>query len=227
MPTTKSPPAAPEHLDALGLGIRAELVLVEVAYERMVDSALRCGDLLIEAKAQLPHGEWKPWLRENFWIVDRHSGRREKRGYHTAVSYMRLARKRAEVERAQPSSLRTAFSILKGATDPPPFVRYPNPHPVNIYVSSLDVTMRERRAAGVPLYEPWQQWDVHRDAGRNGEQTRVYLGPPRRWRRCEHCAFHGAPGDSDAGCARCAGTGWERNPEALAASRSSGPPAGA
>ena len=44
--------------------------------------ALRCGDLLIKAKATVPHGGWLPWLRQNIAFSDR-----------TAQAYMRLAAK--------------------------------------------------------------------------------------------------------------------------------------
>jgi hypothetical protein len=42
--------------------------------------AIEVGELLIEAKATLPHGKWLPWLRENLPFSDR-----------TAQAYMRLA----------------------------------------------------------------------------------------------------------------------------------------
>lgn len=45
-----------------------------------VEHAIRAGDLLIEAKAQVRHGEWLPWLAENFPASER-----------LAQSYMRLA----------------------------------------------------------------------------------------------------------------------------------------
>ena len=50
---------------------------------------MKCGDLLIEAKAKFgQHGQWLPWLeRECGGISDR-----------TARRYMQLARGRAEIE---------------------------------------------------------------------------------------------------------------------------------
>jgi hypothetical protein len=52
-----------------------------------VAHAMHAGDLLIEAKEQLGHGEWLPWLKTNFPFSDR-----------TARLYMQVARRRAELE---------------------------------------------------------------------------------------------------------------------------------
>ena len=45
-----------------------------------MNHALRCGDLLIKAKATVRHGGWLPWLRQNIAFSDR-----------TAQGYMRLS----------------------------------------------------------------------------------------------------------------------------------------
>jgi Protein of unknown function (DUF3102) len=49
---------------------------------------MAAGDLLIEAKAQLKHGQWLPWLRENCLISER-----------TAQLYMRCAKSREDTEK--------------------------------------------------------------------------------------------------------------------------------
>jgi hypothetical protein len=48
---------------------------------------MAAGDLLLEAKAQLPHGQWAEWLEANCAASAR-----------TARAYMQLAKQRAEVE---------------------------------------------------------------------------------------------------------------------------------
>jgi hypothetical protein len=52
-----------------------------------VTNGIAAGELLIEAKAQLQHGQWLPWLRDNVNISER-----------TAQLYMRLAKNRTEIE---------------------------------------------------------------------------------------------------------------------------------
>jgi len=42
---------------------------------------MAAGDLLTQAKAQVPHGQWLPWLAEHCAIAER-----------TAQAYMRVAR---------------------------------------------------------------------------------------------------------------------------------------
>jgi N6-adenosine-specific RNA methylase IME4 len=67
----------------LAARIRAE----HVAMQRGVEHAMRAGDLLLEAKAQLRHGQWLPWLTENCSMSER-----------TAQLYMRVAERRSELE---------------------------------------------------------------------------------------------------------------------------------
>jgi hypothetical protein len=52
-----------------------------------VEHAMAAGDLLIEAKAQLKHGQWLPWLTEHCAMSER-----------TAQLYMRTAKNRATIE---------------------------------------------------------------------------------------------------------------------------------
>jgi hypothetical protein len=35
-----------------------------VAARRSLSHAIRCGELLLEAKAQIKHGQWLPWLKK-------------------------------------------------------------------------------------------------------------------------------------------------------------------
>jgi len=53
-------------LPVLAGEIRAEVEAAEADFRSAVRHAVRAGELLAEAKAQVKHGEWLPWLRENF-----------------------------------------------------------------------------------------------------------------------------------------------------------------
>jgi hypothetical protein len=66
--------------------IRNEHIAVGVALKHSVEHAMAAGDLLMEAQAQLKHGQWLPWLK-SCGISQR-----------TAQRYMRLARNRSLIE---------------------------------------------------------------------------------------------------------------------------------
>jgi hypothetical protein len=53
-------------LSALAAEIRREVEQAEADYRSAVQHAVRAGELLIEAKAQVQHGQWLPWLEANF-----------------------------------------------------------------------------------------------------------------------------------------------------------------
>jgi hypothetical protein len=65
--------------------------------------AMTAGDLLIEAKRLLQHGEWSGWIRDNCQIADR-----------TVRQYMRLAKNRIVIEKldATNMSISTAIQLL-------------------------------------------------------------------------------------------------------------------
>src|SRR5687767_3261346 len=78
---------AASALDALAAQINEAHSACERSNRESVMHALRAGALLIEAKSQVKHGEWLPWVRANF------AG-----SVRLAQIYMRLAR---EPEHAQ------------------------------------------------------------------------------------------------------------------------------
>ena len=71
--------------------------------------ACRAGDLLLEAKRQLGHGAWLPWLRQNCSVSER-----------TAQKYIQLARKLPELVAKTPRvadlSLREAIHVVTVTT---------------------------------------------------------------------------------------------------------------
>ena len=89
----------PVALTALAEKINAEHAIAEEHARTAVQHAIRCGELLTEAKTQVAHGQWLPWLEANFVGSDR-----------TASAYMRLAANRQHV--ADLSSVREALEHL-------------------------------------------------------------------------------------------------------------------
>src|SRR5215467_3442763 len=66
--------------------LKIEHAAVNGAMNESLIHAMAAGDILIEAKAQLKHGQWLPWVKM--------SGVSER----TAQRYVRLARCRADIE---------------------------------------------------------------------------------------------------------------------------------
>jgi hypothetical protein len=74
-------------LTDLAARIRQEHEAVSVALKDSVRHAIEAGALLIEAKKQVPHGGWLPWLADHCTISER-----------TAQLYMRCAKNREAIE---------------------------------------------------------------------------------------------------------------------------------
>lgn len=78
-----------------------EHALARQAGESMLEHAMKAGAALREAKAQLVHGEWLPWLAANF------DGSED-----TAENYMRLAGNSERVRNLEEPSLRKALAAI-------------------------------------------------------------------------------------------------------------------
>ena len=101
---TELVPASRGDLDALAAGIRRELEAAEADFQSAVAHAIEAGELLIEAKAQLPHGAWLSWLDANCPLGEREARR-----------YMQLARNRSRV--ADLPSIREAVAALSASRE--------------------------------------------------------------------------------------------------------------
>jgi hypothetical protein len=82
--------ARSNSLTDLAARIRIEHEATAAALQRGVMHAMAAGDLLIEAKAQLKHGQWLPWLAKHCVISER-----------TAQLYVKLAKNRTTIEKEQ------------------------------------------------------------------------------------------------------------------------------
>lgn len=99
---------ARQSLVALAEQIVREHKLCVASYRYGLRHAIVCGRLLIEAKAQVPHGEWLDWLRANFNASER-----------AAQGYMRLARE-PNPQRVADMSVRNALEELADPRKPGP-----------------------------------------------------------------------------------------------------------
>ena len=87
-PAQAAAPDRSNSLADLAARIRTEHEAVSTALAESVQHAMAAGALLIEAKEQIPHGGWLPWLRDHCAISER-----------TAQLYMRTAKNRKEIEK--------------------------------------------------------------------------------------------------------------------------------
>jgi len=97
-----------QSLALLSADINAAHRACEQAARSTLEHAYRTGELLIEAKATLRHGEWLPWLEANCEVSDRQ-----------ARTYMRLARELPKSEVGSDLSLKGALRAIE-APEPEP-----------------------------------------------------------------------------------------------------------
>jgi len=91
------------RLPVLAASIKTEHDECLAAMRQSLSHALAAGDMLMEAKSLVEHGEWLPWLAENCPIPKR-----------TAQLYMRLAKHRELIEA---KSADVAHLALQGAVE--------------------------------------------------------------------------------------------------------------
>jgi Protein of unknown function (DUF3102) len=94
------------HLDALAVEIRAEVDAAEADFVSAVQHAIRAGELLIEAKAQMKHGKWLDWVAS-------HDGPHV--SPRTAQRYMAVARNASRVTHTE--SINAALDVLAEPRD--------------------------------------------------------------------------------------------------------------
>lgn len=93
---------SPSPLD-LVIVANEEHRLARLSGESMVEHAIRAGEALISAKAQLEHGQWLPWLAANFDGSEA-----------TAQRYMQMAANPARVRDLEEPSIRKALDAIAG-----------------------------------------------------------------------------------------------------------------
>ena len=100
--------------NSLAVEIREKHRQATECASQAVQLAREAGDLLIQAKAALPHGQWGTWVKENCDLSER-----------TAQSYMRLSREipkldGAKAQRVADLPLRQALKELAASHEPAP-----------------------------------------------------------------------------------------------------------
>jgi hypothetical protein len=137
--------------------IEAEHQAAHGAARAALDHALECGRLLLEAKAQLPHGSWLDWLERNTSVSARQSQR-----------YMRLAAARFE-GRSDVASHLTIEGALSALADR----NAPREHPARAW------TIEQRRAWFASYLIDRRAWAIYLDADRMAlPDIAAFIGEP-------------------------------------------------
>ena len=141
------PPAA---LKALAAEIAREKHEAETLHRRAMKHVVRVGKLLKQAKALVPHGEWKFWVNENF-----------KGSMRTAQEYMLVAANAQSV--AHLPTLTEALAALRAQQKRPPELPSAEPpKPVSELRRFLDEP-RPREVAKGPMHAEGE-WPRRRSA---------------------------------------------------------------
>jgi hypothetical protein len=98
--------ATSNWLAELAARIKAEHEAAAAALKRSLEHGIAAGELLLEAKAQVPHDQRLPWLKDHCGMPDR-----------TARLYMRLARHRDEIGNVADLTVRGAINLLARSND--------------------------------------------------------------------------------------------------------------
>lgn len=120
----------------LATSIETEHTAAATAAKSAIEHAIRCGELLAQAKETLPHGQWIPWVRRNLSFDERQ-----------AQKYMRAAAHATELRNATPSSHLTgalkAIATTKTTTSSPPPPRRPEELAVRA-IDALEPEVQEK-----------------------------------------------------------------------------------
>jgi hypothetical protein len=90
----------------LAARINAEHEAAGGALKRSLQHAIAAGELLLEAKDQLKHGQWLPWLKGHCQISER-----------TVRLYMRVAKNTAQIGNVADLTVRGAVALLASPLD--------------------------------------------------------------------------------------------------------------
>jgi hypothetical protein len=102
---------------------------------KSVEHAVACGQMLLEAKAKVPHGQWLPWLRKNITFGER-----------SAQGYMRIASRLPNPQRVADLPLRHMLGELRT--------------PLRASHEAIDAELEAWSAQSRAAEKPVEEWTV-------------------------------------------------------------------
>jgi hypothetical protein len=118
--------------DDLVRAINAEHIHVETHKHKTIGHAIRCGELLLEMKQRVGHGNWLAWVDEHFEASER-----------TARNYMEIAKSAAVADLDADTTMRSALRALAAPSrskEPKPEA---GPAQTDTTLASLDVPVED------------------------------------------------------------------------------------
>lgn len=101
-----------------------------------VEKALRIGELLVEQKSKLEHGDWMNWAKNNLEF-----------SHHSATNYMRIHENRDLLKLENVSNLRDALRFLKNPSRGLPLSAKPKKAQNLCWKRKLHVHLKDEKAA--------------------------------------------------------------------------------
>lgn len=92
--------------DDLAREINSEHSHVETYKRNTIKHAIRCGELLLEMKQRVGHGNWLAWVEEHFEASER-----------TARNYMEIAKSAAAADLSEDTTMRSALRALASRSE--------------------------------------------------------------------------------------------------------------
>ena len=92
--------------DDLAREINTEHGHVEPYKRNTIEHAIRCGELLLEMKQRVGHGNWLAWVEEHFEASER-----------TARNYMEIAKSAAAADLSEDATMRSALRALASRSE--------------------------------------------------------------------------------------------------------------
>jgi hypothetical protein len=140
-------------LTDLAARIKTEHKATSDALNSSVEHSIKAGELLLEAKAQLKHGQWLPWLKDHCQISER-----------TARLYMRVAKNKTEIGNVADLTVRGAVALLASPLDSFAAIA------ADAEIETLDLAAAERASDEIA-----KRFNAYRDAA-NALEAIIALG---------------------------------------------------
>jgi hypothetical protein len=131
-------------LPDLAAGIRREIEAAESDFQSAVQHAIQAGALLIDAKAQVKHGGWLPWLEANF-----------PGSVRSAQGYMRLAENAEDAQRVAHLGLKGALREISAPKPEPKdeTAASNRPHPLTAAIAKREAAKAKADAIDPKTYQ--------------------------------------------------------------------------